>query len=84
VFVAGWGLLSLSQKNCSTGDMGPQQRKNCKFPFRYQGHVFRDVINGSPCVFTFTPSQRDKRCARARDSTDLARRMMTKCYPVVC
>ena len=38
---------------------------SCKFPFEYKGNEFKG------CIFTYTPSEGDKSCARARESTDL-------------
>ena len=62
VYVAGWGLHheSTKEKDCTTGDKGPDPFSKCKFPFFTD--KMKDVMTFTQCLKTKTPSYDDKGC----------------------
>ena len=62
VYVAGWGLHheSTQEKDCTTGDKGPDPFSKCKFPFFSEDAGLTLPLN--QCVFTNSPSAKNKGC----------------------
>ena len=60
VYVAGWGLHheSTHEKDCTTGDKGPDPFSKCKFPF----FIDNMAIPFKQCLETKSPSQGYKGC----------------------
>ena len=61
VYVAGWGLHheSTQQKDCTTGDKGPDPFSKCKFPFFLADALSLPFKN---CISTKSPSAKIKGC----------------------
>jgi hypothetical protein len=62
VYVAGWGLHheSTEEKDCTTGDKGPDPFSKCKFPFFLGDAGLSLPFN--QCLKTKSPSQQNKGC----------------------
>ena len=62
VYVAGWGLHheSNKEKDCTTGDKGPDPYSKCKFPFFFEN----TAIPFQGCLETPSPSSRNKDCQK--------------------
>jgi hypothetical protein len=60
VYVAGWGLHheSTQEKDCTTGDKGPDPFSKCKFPF----FIENSSIKFKQCIITKSPSAKNKGC----------------------
>ena len=60
VYVAGWGLHheSTQEKDCTTGDKGPDPFSKCKFPF----FVDNTAMAFKQCLKTPSPSRGNKGC----------------------
>ena len=60
VYAAGWELHheSTKEKDCTTGDKGPDPFSKCKFPFFIGGLS----VPFTQCMKTKSPSQKDKSC----------------------
>ena len=62
VYVAGWGLHheSTQEKECTTGDKGPDPFSKCKFPFFLAASGLTMPFN--QCLLTNSPSENNKGC----------------------
>ena len=62
VYVAGWGLHheSTQEKDCTTGDKGPDPFSKCKFPFFSEDAGLTSPFNG--CLLTKSPTAKNKGC----------------------
>ena len=62
VYAAGWGLPheSTKEKDCTTGDKGPDPFSKCKFPF-FLGDT-GSSMSFTQCLKIKSPSHGDKSC----------------------
>ena len=58
VYAAGWGQKETKEKDCTTGDKGPDPFSKCKFPFFMAGLI----IPFNQCLLSTSPSQKIKGC----------------------